>query len=92
MVTEATTPVSFSALIKDLVTVAKQDAGKVILPLIINFINAIAANPTKLVIVVQLAKLQADVMAAMPEIAQDELKTLASFLSQEALALESPTT
>ncbi len=75
---------NLSALIAQLIAVAKADAAKSILPLLANFFTSIAANPTAVNITVQLAQLQVGVLAALPAIGQDELKNLANVLNAEA--------
>lgn len=81
---------NLSAIFSSLVAIAKADAAKAILPSLAAFFNSIATNPTEINIVAQLAQLQVSVMAALPGIAQDELKAIASLLSAEATALLAP--
>jgi len=82
---------SISGLIAPLISLAKQDTAKLIVPLVVTFLQNIAANPNELNILAQLGKLEADVLAALPTIEQDELKALATLLSTEAQALLSST-
>lgn len=81
---------NLSAIIAALVAVAKADAAKGLLPVLATFFNSVATNPTEINFVVQLSQLQVAVLAALPGIAQDELKTIATLLNTEAQALLAP--
>jgi hypothetical protein len=80
----------FATVVTALVNVAKLDTSKTVLPLIGNFVNSLAMNPNELNLVVQLASLEAGLLAAVPGIEQDELKELATLIQQEATALLAP--
>jgi hypothetical protein len=78
---------TFSAILQALITVAKTDAQKLVLPLLANFLNSIATNPTEINIIAQLASFEAGLLAVLPTIEQDELKELSSILQTEATSL-----
>lgn len=79
-----------TTIIKELWTLVKSDLAKDVLPLLLTFLTSIAGNPTQINFVAQLAKFEADFLAAVPGIGQDVLKDLVSLVSQEAQALLTP--
>lgn len=81
---------NLASIISSLVAVAKADAAKAVLPALAAFFNSVATNPTEINFVAQLAQLQVAVISALPGIAQDELKALATILNNEAQALLAP--
>lgn len=83
---------NISQIVSQLIAVAKADAAKTILPLLAAFFTSIATNPTAINVTAQVAKLQVDLIAALPSIELDVLKQLASILNAEAQALLSPST
>lgn len=76
-----------SALVATLVAVAKADAAKTLLPLIADFTNSVAANPTQLNIVAQAAKFQVGLLTIVPGLEQAELVALATAINTEAQLL-----
>ena len=76
--------------IQQLIALAKADALKVALPALATFLTSIAANPSAINIVAQLAKLEVDLIAAAPGIEQSILGQLAATLHAEAQALIAP--
>jgi hypothetical protein len=78
---------TFSSILATLIAVAKGDAAKLVLPLLANFLNSIATNPTELNIVAQLAAFEAGLLTVLPQIGQDEIKALAAQIQAEATSL-----
>jgi hypothetical protein len=78
---------NISQAIQQLIDLAKADALKAVLPALAAFLTAIAANPSGINIVAQLAKLEIDLIAALPGIEQAILGQLAATISSEAQAL-----
>jgi len=81
---------NLSAILTQLIAVAKADAGKLVLPALVTFLQGIASNPNALNLTVGLAKLNVDLLAALPTIGQDELKALSTLLATEAQTLLAP--
>jgi hypothetical protein len=77
----------FSGILQTLIAVAKGDAAKLVLPLLANFLNSIATNPTEINIIAQLASFEAGLLAVLPQIGQDEIKALAAQIQAEATSL-----
>ncbi len=77
-------------IISQLVAIVKLDAAKSALPLLAAFFTSISVDPTAVNITAQLAKLEVDLLAALPAIEQDVLKELAALVSAEAQALLTP--
>jgi len=78
---------NISALLTSLIALVKADANKAALPAIATFFTNIASNPSSINIVAQLAKLEVDLIAALPGIEQAVLQQLATTLNTEAQAL-----
>jgi len=74
-------------ILTQMIDTAKADVNKAALPMLANFFQSIAANPTALNITAQLAKLQVDLLATLPGIQQDVMAQMAALLNQEAQAL-----
>jgi hypothetical protein len=79
-----------SAALKSLLAVAKAEAATSVLPLIVSFTNSIAAQPTAVNTVAQLAKFQVGVLAVLPNLEQTELAAIAQIINTEASALLAP--
>lgn len=73
-----------SQILTQLLALAKTDAAKTVLPLLQAFLTSVVANPTQLNLVAQVAKFEADFLAAIPGIGQDILKDLAQLVNAEA--------
>lgn len=81
---------SISAIIQQLIQLAKTDAKKLVLPLLANFLTSVGNNPSEPNLIVQLAVLEAGLLAALPQIEQDEVKELAQLMIAEAQTLNAP--
>lgn len=81
---------SIGQAVSGIVAIVKMDGAKVILPALASFLNDVAANPSGLNLTVKLAKLQIDVIAALPSIETDVLKQLATEINNEAQTLLAP--
>lgn len=76
---------------KQVVALAKEDALKAALPALSNFLQSVATNPSKINLVVSAAKLQADLLAALPGIEQALLQSIATEVQSAAqLLLQGP--
>ena len=73
--------------IQALLTIVKTDAQKTALPALLAFFQSAAANPSALNIAAALAKLNVDLLAALPGIEQDILKQIATLLENEIATL-----
>lgn len=78
---------NISEALQQLISLAKTDALKAALPALATFLSNIAANPSGWNITAQLAKLQVDLITALPQIEQDLLKQIAALIQAEAQAL-----
>lgn len=78
---------TLSTIAADIITVFKNDELKTVAPMLGNFLNSIAANPTALNIAAQAALLNSQVIAAQTDIGQDVLKSLASLVNTQVQAL-----
>ena len=81
---------NLSAIITQLVAIAKADAAKDILPLLAQFFTSIAANPSAVNVTLQLTQLNVSILATLPTIATDELKALAAIVNAAAQAAVTP--
>ncbi len=72
-----------NALLQAILAAVKTDALKVALPIIQQFFSDVAANPSQSNIVAKLAKLQVDLMAALPDLQAAVAKDLATILEAE---------
>lgn len=79
---------NLNAIIVQLLAIAKNDALKSVLPLLAQFFTSISTDPTALNIAAQLASLEVGILAALPGIAQDELKGLADIVNTELQTLK----
>lgn len=84
------TNLSISAVAQSILAIAKADAAKTILPLIVTFTNSIATNPSAVNVAAQVAAFQFGAVAALPGLAQAELVALAGLVNAEAQALLAP--
>lgn len=78
------------AILTELLTLVKTDAAKDVLPLLSTFLTSIAANPSQVNFVAQLAKFEVDFLAVLPSIGQDVVKDLIGLINTEAQALLAP--
>ena len=78
---------NLSQIFQSVLAIVKADAAKTILPALAAFFTSVAANPSALNFAAALAKLNVDVLAALPGIEQDALTTIAGILNQEVQAL-----
>jgi hypothetical protein len=74
---------NLTQILTQLIAIAKTDVNKVLLPLIAAFFSSISTNPTQVNIAAQLAKLEVDVLAALPSIGQDVLAQFAALVNAE---------
>jgi hypothetical protein len=81
---------NISQLVQSLLEVARSGAGPKLLVLITEFTNSIAANPTQLNVVAQVAQFEVGALAILPGLAQSELAALASIINAEATKLLTP--
>jgi glycerol-3-phosphate responsive antiterminator len=75
---------NLSDLVSGAVALAKSDLQKAALPILANFFTSIAADSSAINITVQLAKLNADFLAALPGIEHDILASIAAQVSAAA--------
>lgn len=68
-------------VVQTLVAVAKADFGSKILPLIATAAQNLASNPNGINAAAQLVNLQSGILAALPGIAQDELKAISDAIN-----------
>ena len=78
---------NLSQVISQLLAIVKADAAKTVLPLLAAFFSSVAGNPTAINLAAQLAKLEVDLLAALPALEQEALKELATLVSVELQAL-----
>ena len=78
---------NISQVLEQLIALAKTDALKAALPALATFLTSISTNPTAINIVAQLAKLQVDLIGALPGIEQDVLKQIATTIQGKAQEL-----
>lgn len=69
--------------LKSLLELIKNDALKGALPALAAFFTNVAAAPTALNITVQLAKLQVDLLAALPTIEKDLFTAIAQMINEQ---------
>jgi hypothetical protein len=81
---------SLSDVISGAVALAKTDAQKAALPLLATFFTSIAADSSAVNIMLQLAKLNASLLAALPSIERDVLASIANQVQAAAAALVVP--
>lgn len=74
-------------IVSQAVTTAKSDVLKAALPILAAFFNSIAADSSAINLTVQLAKLNADLLAALPGIEHDILSGIAGQVSAAALSI-----
>lgn len=79
-----------SDVISGAVALAKTDAQKAALPLLATFFTSIAADSSAVNIMLQLAKLNASLLAALPSIERDVLASIANQVQAAAAALVVP--
>jgi len=78
---------NLSDVVSGAVAIAKTDVQKAALPILANFFNSIAADSSAINLTVQLAKLNADFLAALPAIEHDVLASIAAQVSAAAAAI-----
>jgi glycerol-3-phosphate responsive antiterminator len=78
---------NLSELISNLIAAARSDLNKAALPALAAFFNSIATDTTAINITVQLAKLNADLIAALPGIERSILAGIAKEMSAAAAAI-----
>lgn len=69
--------------LKSLLDLVKNDALKAALPPLAVFFTNVAAAPTALNITVQLAKLQIDLLSALPTIEKDLFTAIAGLINEQ---------
>jgi len=83
-----TTPASATgSLLSAILSAVKNDALKLALPIVSAFFTNIAANPDRLNILAQLAALQVNLLAALPNIEAALVKDIAAMLQAEIATL-----
>jgi hypothetical protein len=91
-VVAAASTTDFGTILKSLITIAKNDAIKDILPVLLAFGNNIASDTSELNIAAQLLKLQTDLLAAAPGLIKDEVKDINALLQADLQALATKAT
>jgi hypothetical protein len=74
---------NLSTFISNLLAIVRNDAATKALPLLAQFFTNISTNPTAVNITVQLASLNAQLLAVLPGIEQDVLTSIAAQLNAE---------
>ena len=69
--------------LKNLIELAKNDALKAALPAVATFFTNIAGNTSAANITVQLAKLQMDLLAALPSVEKDLFIAIAQMINEQ---------
>lgn len=78
---------SVADALKGLVILAKNDALKAALPALATFFTNIAGNTSTVNIMGQLAKLQIDLLAALPAVEKDLLTAIATLINDQVATL-----
>ncbi len=78
---------SLGSLFRSILDAVKNEALKIVLPLVQKFLADVAANPTQLNIVAKLGQLQVDLLAALPDLESSLAKDLSVILNNEIAAL-----
>lgn len=86
------TTTSLGTLIQEAIAAAKNDAIKVGLPVLGSFFTNIGSNPSVANVTVQLAALQVNLLAALPNLEQAVIKDIAALLQAEITSLASSAT
>lgn len=75
-----------SPFVQQLITIAKDDVAKDLLPAAAAFCTSLASNPSKLNLAIQVGALEVAAFKALPDIEKDELTALAQVFTTEAEA------
>lgn len=86
------TTTSLGTFIQAALDIVKNDALKTALPVITGFFQNISANPSVSNLTAQLAALEVDLLAALPNLEQAVVKDLAALIQQEVTTLTTPAT
>lgn len=78
---------NLGALLQQILTAVKNDALKTALPIINNFFQSVSANPSQSNIVAQLAALQVNLLAAIPNLEESVAKDVATIMQTEVNTL-----
>lgn len=73
--------------LKSLLELTKNDALKGALPALAAFFTNVAGAPTAVNITVQLAKLQIDLLAALPTVEKDLFTAIAQMINEQVAAI-----
>lgn len=77
---------SLGDALKSLVDLVKNDALKAALPPLAAFFTSVANNPAAVNVAVELAKLQVDLLAALPSVEKDVLTSIATMINNQLAA------
>jgi hypothetical protein len=86
------TTTSLGTLIQSAITIVKDDALSTTMPVITAFFQNISSNPSTSNLTAQLAALEVDLLAALPNLEQAVVKDLAALIQQEVTALAASAT
>jgi hypothetical protein len=78
---------NLATFIQQILAIVRNDAATKALPLLAQFFTNIAQNPTAINITVQMASLNAQLLAVLPGIEQDVLTSIAAQLNAEVVNL-----
>ena len=87
----ATSVTPLGTLIESIITVVKTDAVATGLPVVNNFFQSVAANPSTSNVAAQLAALDVNLLAAVPNLEAAVTKDIAALLQTEVQALAAQT-
>jgi len=79
---------NLSELLAGAISIAKTDAQKVILPLLATFFTSISTDSSAFNVTVQLAKFNADLLAALPTIEHDVVAGIAAQINTAIAAIK----
>lgn len=81
---------SLGDALKSLVDLAKNDALKQALPPLAAFFTDVANNPSGVNVAVELAKLQVNLLAALPAVEKDVLTSIATMINNQLASISQP--
>jgi hypothetical protein len=81
---------SLGDALKSLVDLVKNDALKAALPPLAAFFTDVANNPSAVNVAVELAKLQVNLLAALPAVEKDVLTNIATMINNQLATATAP--
>jgi hypothetical protein len=84
-----TTTTSIGSFLQAVIAIIKADATKTVLPILVGFLSNISNNTSELNIIAQLTALEADLLAAEPNLEQAVIKDIVALLQQDLASLSS---